>query len=171
MEQVWYTLLGTSKQHRMCGYIVIVISDMMFYDFIGICFLILGGKPIGFYLQEHRLYLILFPNLIVFVLFFLFLGFCYLEMVLEECYVIIGFFVFVRWFEMSAVTLYSVWECSIGVHWPVKNGACDKCWGLDLVWQIKWKIKVIKITQTHQSLTRIDVAVHYLNFLSISIRI
>lgn len=87
------------------GYIV--ISDMMFYDFIGICFLILGGKPIGFYLQEHRLYFFcLFFVWLFLILFVLsFLGVCYLEMVLEEYYVILGFFVFVRWFEMSAITL------------------------------------------------------------------
>ena len=69
MEPVWYTLLGTSKQHRICGYIV--ISDMMFYDFIGICFLILGGKPIGFYLQEHRFYFFLF-DCFCFICFFVF---------------------------------------------------------------------------------------------------
>ena len=42
-------------------------------------------------------------------------GFCYLEMDLEECYGILGFFVC---FEMVPDECYdiSVWECSIGVH-------------------------------------------------------
>ena len=36
---------------------------------------------------------------------FCFFGmFCFLEMVLEECYGVIGFIVFLRWFQMSAVT-------------------------------------------------------------------
>ena len=99
----------------------------------------------------------------VFLLFF-FLIFCLvlsLEIVLEECYGIIGFIVFSRWFQMSAMTLayeHAAWVCTPVVprsvsksnaEWDFhKSNGCFHC-------QKKTTFLFICLSPFHQSSSRL----------------